>query len=581
MKDANPPIATAETFPQESPAPWHVSTQVPWWSLVVVGLAGMLGLGLLIDSINRNSATYDEVTYLKVAAQWWRTGQQSEISEMGSPLVFWKLQQAPLLWILDHSGHRAWVDDPITYQSQLLPLARLASLWIWGVAWVLTVDWSRRLYGPRAMALASILFVLSPNLLAHGALITMEMPLTAATTGLVLLFWHFLRTGDRRAFWGSAVVAGLAWSCKYTTVVFPPMLGLVWWIDRWRGGERRPLWLTFQVARDMAGFLLVMGLANLIFTGFALLPFDTSNQEHQTLKKAVGATLWPWVHRGLRLPIPQELVGFANQLARQRVGGPSYLFGERRMTGWWYYYFVTLAVKVPLAFWVLFGSRIVLRRRAEVSDRSWILPALFTMYLAITALGSSRNYGIRYLLPLAPLAIVWVSALAEGGALRWARGLAVIGVAGQAIAVASVHPYELTYFNIVAGGPTEGRYILADSNLDWGQGLKALARLQRQDPIYRDLTLFYFGDTEPRHYDVAGTHYLITAVSLPPNLPEHLSATTEFIGVSASLQWGPWGPDDYFQPLEGVSPVRMTDDQTIAIYRTSDLPEHGTRSSHD
>ena len=30
--------------------------------------------------------------------------------------------------------------------------------------------WSRRLYGPRAMVLASWWFVLSPNLLAHGAL---------------------------------------------------------------------------------------------------------------------------------------------------------------------------------------------------------------------------------------------------------------------------------------------------------------------------------------------------------------------------------------------------------------------------
>jgi 4-amino-4-deoxy-L-arabinose transferase-like glycosyltransferase len=566
--DPNPPLSTDE------PAAGEVRTPLspaPRWCAVVVALAGLLGLGLLADSIRESSATYDEVTYLKVAAQWWRTGQQSEITRMGSPLLFWKLQQAPLLWILDHSGHRAWVDDPIAHQGQLLPLARLSSLWIWAVAWSLTVAWSRWLYGPRAMAFAALLFSLSPNLLGHGALITMELPLTACTTGLFLLFWRFLRTGDRRYFWGTAAVAGLAWSCKYTAVIIPPMLGLVWWIDRWRGGERGPVRLTLGVARGMFGFLVVMGLANLIMTGFAVLPLGTTHGEYRTLKQAVGGTLRPWVDPAMRLPIPQELVGFANQLVRQRAGGPSYLFGERRMTGWWYYYFVALAVKVPLAFWLLFVGRAVLGRKSVGPDRSWMFPTLIALFMAITALGSSRNYGLRYLLPLAPLAIVWVSALAEGR--RWARTVAALGLMGQAVSVAGIHPHELTYFNVVAGGPTEGRHILSDSNLDWGQGLRSLARLQRRNPDFRDMTLFYFGDTEPRHYGVAGTHYLMTAVSVPPNLPAELRADTEYLAVSASLQWGPWGPEDYFRKLEGLTPVSMTDDGTIAIYRVRDLPE--------
>ncbi|WP_406700971.1 glycosyltransferase family 39 protein [Singulisphaera sp. Ch08] len=543
----------------------------PRWSTVVVVLAGLLGLGLMADSIAASSATYDEVTYLQVAARWWRTGDQEEISRMGSPLVFWKLQQAPILWILDHSGHRDWVDAPIQYQSRLLPLARLGSLWIWAVAWCLTVVWSRWLYGPRAMALAALLFVLSPNLLAHGALITMEMPLTACTTGMFLLFWRFLQTGDRRPFWGTAALAGLAWSCKYTTVIIPPMLGLVWWIDRWRSGERQPARLTFKVARGMVGFLVVMGLTNLLVTGFAVLPLGTPQAEHRKLKQVVGATLRPWVDPAMRLPIPEELVGFANQLVRQREGGPSYLFGERRMTGWWYYYFVALAVKVPLTVGLLLVGRGLSRGPVAAKNRSWMLPTIMVLFMAITAVGSSRNYGLRYLLPLAPLAIVWVSGLAEGN--RWARALAVIGVLGQAVAVAGIHPHELTYFNVIAGGPAGGRQILGDSNLDWGQGLKSLVRLQREDPAMADMTLYYFGDTDPTHYGVAGTSHVLNAVTVPLTLPAKLSAKTEFLAVSASLQWGPWGPENYFRALRGLRPVRMTDDQTIAIYRTRDLPD--------
>src|SRR5262249_43501936 len=151
---------------------------------VATGLAVVVGLALMIDALPRSSATYDEVKYLEVAATWWRTGDQSQITRMGSPLLFWKLQQVPMLWLLDHSGHRAWVDDPIQYQNELLPLARLGSLWIWAVALFLTGTWSRLLYGPRAMVFAAWLFALSPNLLAHGSLATMELPVTACTTGM-------------------------------------------------------------------------------------------------------------------------------------------------------------------------------------------------------------------------------------------------------------------------------------------------------------------------------------------------------------------------------------------------------------
>ena len=122
-----------------------------------------------------------------MAARWWRTGDQSEITRMGSPLTFWKLQQAPVLWLLDCAGHGDWIDDPIGHQQELLPLARLGSAWIWLVAFALTIAWSRRSYGPRAMALAAWLFALSPNLIAHGALATMEFPLVAGHDGHVLV----------------------------------------------------------------------------------------------------------------------------------------------------------------------------------------------------------------------------------------------------------------------------------------------------------------------------------------------------------------------------------------------------------
>jgi hypothetical protein len=534
------------------------------WGLV--GLAAVVGIGLMVETLRRNSATYDEVAYLRVAARWWRTGDQEQITRMGSPLSFWKLQQAPVLVALELAGLGTMLGDPERHQAALLPILRAGSLWIWLVALLLTAEWSRRLYGPRAMALSAWIFALGPNLLAHGSLITMEMPLVACTAGMFFVFDRFLGSGRHWLLGLSAAVGGLALSCKFTTVIYVPILGVCWWAHRIIIYRQRPLRTSAHVALGMFGYILVLLLSNLIVTGFATLPLSERTGEHPSIALLIPTPIEGVVSQAVETPLPQDWVGFITQMRHQRGGGPSYLLGERRLNGWWSYYFVALGVKIPLAFWLLVAGRACLGRRSS-SDRMILMS--MGLFLAISVLGSSRNYGVRYLLPMAPLAIVWISALAEAG--NWARALALAGVVGQGAAVALIHPYELTYFNIIAGGPAGGRFYLADSNLDWGQGLRSLARLQGNNPQYRNLTLYYFGDTKPEYYGVAGICHVIDAGAVHPKLPKALEAETRFVAVSASLKWGPWGPADYFQVIDNVEPVAWTDDRTIAIYRTSDL----------
>jgi hypothetical protein len=544
-----------------------------------VVLAGAVGLALMADTARRTSATYDEVAYLRVAARWWRTGDQEEITRMGSPLTFWKLQQAPVLWALDRLGHSDLNDDPESRQADLLPRVRIGALWVWLVAFGLTAWWSRRLYGPKAMALAAWLFALSPNLLAHGALVTMELPLVAATAGVFVLFSRFLRHGRRRDLWSAAAVCGLAFSCKFTAALFPIWLGLVWWFERVRVGRRRPFAAAAAVGGGMTAFVAVMLVTDVVVTAGARLPLShSSGQGHPSLDGKFGPALGRLVTRAAETPLPQDWVGFATQLNHQRSGGSSYLLGQRRSHGWWYYYVVALAVKVPLSFWLLAGARawaVRCDRHASTGGDAWI-PVAIAAFVVITALGSSRNYGVRYLLPLAPLAVVWVSALAD--TTGWGRLIVCAGLAGQALTVVGVHPNELTYFNALAGGPEGGRRVLADSNLDWGQGLISLARLQRERPELRDLTLYYFGDTHPRHYGVAGPCHVVDAGNDRPGLPPMLSASTRFVAVSASLQWGPWGPVGYFRALDAARPIASTDDTTITVYRTSDIPPRSFQS---
>ena len=162
-----------------------------------------------------------------------------------------------------------------------------------------------------------------------------------------------------------------------------------------------------------------MLLADVVVTGFARLPLSTSHGRHPTIERWLGRPRGDLIARLYETPLPQDWVGFATQMHHQASGGPSYLFGERRMTGWWYYYLVAVAVKVPLTFWLLAAARLGLLHGSRsdpdpLPDGTTLCCRLvFFLYMVITAAGSSRNYGVRYLLPLAPLAIVWVSALAN------------------------------------------------------------------------------------------------------------------------------------------------------------------------
>jgi hypothetical protein len=552
-----------------------------WAAPALTALAAVFGLGLLVDGLARTSATYDEVQYLEIAARWWRTGEQEAITRMGSPLTFWKLQQAPVLWALDLAGRGGWIDDPIRNQARLLPWARLGGLWIWLVALGATAAWSRRLNGPAGMAAAAWWFALSPNLLAHAGLITMELPLVAAWTLSWFCFWRFLESGRRGWFAASAGAAGIAFSCKFTTILLPPLLGLAWLAHLLLGGEAegalrarfRPRLLArsvFRVAVGMTVFGLLLLVADLLVTGFATITPSPRTGPHPSLDGRWGEP-WDAIARGVvESRWPQDWVGLANQIRHQKSGGWSYLLGERRQQGWWYYYFVALGVKAPLSLPLVTLARLCLRSRdAAGRDAARFLLVGIAGLLAVTALGSSRNYGVRYLFPIAPMAIIWFCGLARGPG--WSRGILALGLLGQGVAVASIHPHELSYFNVLAGGPAGGRAWLADSNLDWGQGARDLARLQSEHPELRSITVYYFGDTSPDYYGVEGVIHVIDAHEDHPGLPARLEAETDYIAVSSSLQFGPWGPAGYFGRLEGVEPAHLLPDASMAVYRSADL----------
>ena len=289
---------------------------------------------------------------------------------------------------------------------QLLPISRLGSLWIWLVARP-----DRPVEPPELRSPGD-----GTGRLALCALPQPDRPWRARDHGVaagcrhdghVRSFLAVSRYNAAELVWSSAAAGGVAFSCKFTAILFPPILAAVWWVASAPTGTGSRSTSLGGWSWYMLGFMAVMLVTNLAVTGFACVPLSTTQGRHPTLEKWLSTAATAALSRFYEMPIPQDWVGFATQLHHQASGGASYLWGERRMSGWWYYYFVALAVKVPLGLWLLVSRGWHWRSSAKTQQftRSHIelLPLVVLFFLGITAVGSSRNYGMRYLLPSGPL----------------------------------------------------------------------------------------------------------------------------------------------------------------------------------
>jgi hypothetical protein len=104
----------------------------------------------------------------------------------------------------------------------------------------------------------------------------------------------------------------------------------------------------------------------------------------------------------------------------------------------------------------------------------------------------------RYVMMINPLMFVLVAALAlpdNGRVSKLRIGLVSSRTVGMLCATFSVTPHCLSFFNSLAGGPSNGWMVLGFSNIDWGQDLLYVDKWIKDHTECRPLAfeLDYFG----------------------------------------------------------------------------------------
>lgn len=511
-------------------------------ALLLACFAALCAHGLV-----RDSPTVDEFAHLPDGVYIWRTGDVS-LFPLNPPLVK-MLAALPLLPLrpdidtspqVEHTGWYPWVFGTDFMERNRAAYERLFE---WGRVPVVALGvllgiaiwrWARRLYGPEGGLLALFLYAFCPAFVAHAHLATVDVGLALATL-LALAAWErLLRRPSAAAALVCGVALGVAQLTKFTAVLLVPIVLLLGAVELARGRRFRPLPALGTLALVFTVALLVLDAGYL---------FQDVGRRAGDFRFASGAlrALFAALPPALPVPLPASyLVGFDALQRINEVGEyPTYLFGRIAYGAAPAYFPVSILLKTPLPLLLAWLAAPFARRGRAQGERYLWLAAL--VLLAVFCFASRVHYGIRYVLPVLALAIVYAGRLApqlwgrhgageDGGETeesgetgdrgatprqttpetvptpRWhgerraIRAAAALLLALYPLSIVLATPDTIDYFNVLAAG--QGDAFLLDSNLDWGQGLERLAAWMEEEGVER-VGLAYFGHVDPALYGIA------------------------------------------------------------------------------
>jgi 4-amino-4-deoxy-L-arabinose transferase-like glycosyltransferase len=502
---------------------------------VVAGIL-LIHAGILFYSLSVNYVTVDEVGHVPAGLANWELGEFSlyrenpPLSRLVATLPVWLAHPATDYSQLNGSpGSRSETQVGHSFLHAngpryflLMRLARLSGM-AWSILAGLVVwAWARELYGPAAGWLGLVVWCFGPNVIAHAQLATPDIPAAAAAVTATYIFRGYLHRPTWRGAALSGVALGLALLTKFTLLILCVCWPILWIVGRLGKSSGAVRVNASRWAHAQQGSVIVLLSLLVINVGYEFdhtghrlgeFPFVSATltgiNRHERNTPPVPfpdnrfrGTWWG----GVIVPLPaQYLLGIDSQRRDFEVMSdetPSYLRGEFRAVGWWYYYLYALAVKVPLGVWGLLTWscwRTFVSRRRTIAWREELLLGLpAAAVLALVSSQTGLNAHMRYVLPMFPFVVISLSKVARViEEKNLSAQLLLAGCVGwSTISSVSLLPHSLSYFNELAGGPENGPRHLLDSNVDWGQDLLFLKQWIDAHPEARPLGLAYFKSTE-------------------------------------------------------------------------------------
>ncbi len=481
-----------------------------WKRLLVPGLLLSLYAIQCVWFIRTQSLTYDEPVHISEGLDAWRNGRFEDYND--HPPLARLLCTLPLLG--RNSGHQWQVGveklpagfrvvnvspDPVSLAWRARAVNVVLGLLLGFLLW----QQAAMLFSDAAANFVLALFAFSPSLIAHFSLVTTDGAATLLIFATAVQVARWKQVPSWRNALTAGVVFGLLLLAKFSTL--PIFLLAAFWMLVLVGGHPRLNPLQWNWAKTAIALLIafVMVWAGYFFHISRVTIRDGTlivTHPHWTapLVKPVRSKL------NISIPVPagEFIAGLREVALHNSHGQPAFFLGQVSPTGGWKaYYPVAILLKWPLLVLALSGAGLALCMLGRIRVPDFEILISFPAVYFLLAIFAHFNIGERHVLPLYPFVLLFAGATWQ----RFSRvrfGSAILGVllvlnATDALRYA---PGYLSYFEIFVPPQTSYR-LLADSNLDWGQGLLALRNYQREHPG-EPISLAYFGSLDPTVYGI-------------------------------------------------------------------------------
>ena len=390
--------------------------------------------------------------------------------------------------------------------------------------------WSSKLYGFRSGVFALFLYAFSPTILAHTRLVTMDMGASCFIFLAVFCFYLYCKKPSFGNLIFAGIAFGLAQLSKYTAV-YLYLLYLVFFVLIWFC-SKRDFMVDYKISRNIKNFffsiVFIFLIGNFIvfcgyffemkplllndidvvekiafFEGFITKVFGSNSEWLK--EKFISFTL------NQSIPFSTYIMGFlgaSNQTLVEHKFVPM-IFGNYNPDGWRYYYIIVFLLKTSFSVLILLVIAVLFSRGLKKDRMSELFITIPVILLMMLTMLSVLQLGVRYILPIYPFLFVYISKIANvniqdnKGFIQRRLVYILILFLGfcHLFSSVKVFPHYLPYFNILAGGPSNGYKYLTRVNTDLGQELKGLAKYLDRNDI-RSVKISYWGFAPPEIYNI-------------------------------------------------------------------------------
>lgn len=493
-------------------------------------MAGILVAALALQclaAVDTISPTYDAFAHVPAGFNYWINGD-FEIYKHNPPLIQMIIA---LPWLLagpdlpptETSGEmtrweyaRAFHELNRSDMDRLFLYSRLAVIFMSLVLALVVWRWCRRWFGIAGGWVGLSLLVFNPFYAAHSHVATLDVGTALLIT---LLFWMLARFMAERKWHLFIVVTilfGLAQAAKFSSILLIPIIpllmlaGIAWpnltdpsGVSLKRTGEPRRR-LTNLGHLILQWILLGSAYVVIVAAVFGFDRMFTPFGEFQFVSSKMRELQSIPVLKDLPVPFPYHYMeGLDAQTYLNDMDSSNYLLGEKGQQGFPAFFIVAFLAKMPLGFLTLFFLSLPLwYMTARRGERQWLFLLLpIVAFWLFFSFFMKVQYGLRYLVPIFPLVVVFMAKsgdwLWQRG--RWGRALLALCVLWNIYSCVSIFPNYLSYFNEAWGGPSRGYRVLVNSDLDWGQDLKKARTYLLEHPVDEVYTRL-FTEMDPSTY---------------------------------------------------------------------------------